>query len=490
MTISAPKAILIWRCIEKIKWHFGQIPSFTNFLSEFVTSVKRIENFLLCDEIETQMTEKLDFNETDVAIEFKTSNFFWGFDLDQKDNEKVKDLKELKSFVSSEVESIPFTEDCMNQTFEDRIALKNINLKIMKGEFVAIIGDVGAGKSSLINSLLGETLYVDDKVLDKYGDKELDYTNDNEDNIPPSIKEIMDARKQNVNESEAKIKIAGSVSLVEQKPFIISKTVRENILFGEDLDKDRYNKTIEICQLARDLEILEGGDLTQIGEKGINLSGGQKARLSIARAVYSNKDIILMDDPLSALDAHVKKSIFDEVCCKELRDRTRVLVTHAVDFLDNVDRIIVIDKGNIILNGTYSELMEHEYFQKIMNTMHKQDKKDEDENIIIADDAKEHTVEKTKNHMNLTEKKLLEQEDDEELEVNFRTYLEYFAFCRNGLIAISISIIIMFIMRYLQMKNDYIILNWVRDFTATGHAEYGTLLFLISLVAGSLILEF
>lgn len=102
------------------------------------------------------------------------------------------------------------------------------------------------------------------------------------------------------------------MSLAEQRPFILSKSIRENILFGEKLD-DRYNKTIEACQLDRDLEIIIGGDLAQLGEKGITLSGGQKARVSLARAVYSERDIVLMDDPLSAFDAHVKKAVFDEV---------------------------------------------------------------------------------------------------------------------------------------------------------------------------------
>jgi len=110
------------------------------------------------------------------------------------------------------------------------------------------------------------------------------------------------------------VHIKGSMCLMEQTPWVSNATIRENILFGEPLDESKYNKTIESCQLARDLDILTGGDLTQIGEKGINLSGGQKARIGIARAVYANKDIILMDDPLSALDAHVKKKIFDEVC--------------------------------------------------------------------------------------------------------------------------------------------------------------------------------
>jgi len=90
-------------------------------------------------------------------------------------------------------------------------------------------------------------------------------------------------------------------------------TIRDNIQFGLPLDEDKYNRTIDICQLESDLEILKGGDLTEIGEKGINLSGGQKARISLARAVYANNDIILMDDPISALDSHVKHKVFDHV---------------------------------------------------------------------------------------------------------------------------------------------------------------------------------
>ena len=105
---------------------------------------------------------------------------------------------------------------------------------------------------------------------------------------------------------------------MQQVPWIQNKTIRENIIFGEPFDKERYERSIKICELTRDLEILPSGDLTEIGEKGINLSGGQKARVSLARAVYANKDLILMDDPISALDANVKKKIFQNVFTGEL----------------------------------------------------------------------------------------------------------------------------------------------------------------------------
>ena len=110
---------------------------------------------------------------------------------------------------------------------------------------------------------------------------------------------------------------------------------------------------------------MPAGDKTEIGEKGINLSGGQKARLGLARAVYQDNDLILMDDPISALDANVKKKIFEEVFQEEFKNKTRVLVTHAVDFLHLVDRIILMKDGQIAMEGSYNELKDNEYFQNL-----------------------------------------------------------------------------------------------------------------------------
>mmetsp|Transcript_29533 Transcript_29533/g.39949 ORF Transcript_29533/g.39949 Transcript_29533/m.39949 type:complete len:146 (+) Transcript_29533:1428-1865(+) len=141
------------------------------------------------------------------------------------------------------------------------------------------------------------------------------------------------------------------------------------------MDEDHYNETINICQLAKDLDLMEDGDLTEIGEKGINLSGGQKARLGLARAVYANKDIILMDDPVSALDAQVKKKIFKEVFMGKLKDKTRVLVTHAIDFLSVSDSIILLDKGKVVLKGHYEEVKDNEYLVKLMK-IHQQQKEE------------------------------------------------------------------------------------------------------------------
>lgn len=143
------------------------------------------------------------------------------------------------------------------------------------------------------------------------------------------------------------ITVEGKLSYVQQQPWIQNLTIRDNILFGLPYDESKYNQVIKDCELERDLQILPSGDFTEIGEKGINLSGGQKARISLARAVYSNKDIILMDDPISALDANVRKKIFKNVIMKQFRGKTRILVTHAVDFLKLTDRIIIMKSGEI-----------------------------------------------------------------------------------------------------------------------------------------------
>ena len=133
------------------------------------------------------------------------------------------------------------------------------------------------------------------------------------------------------------------------------------------MDLERYINTVAACQLESDLAILPAGDLTEIGEKGINLSGGQKARVSLARAVYANKDIVLMDDPISALDANVRKFIFNQVFQGMLKEKTRILVTHAVDFLHLADKIIVMSQGQVKAVGTYNELQDDEHLKKVLS---------------------------------------------------------------------------------------------------------------------------
>jgi ABC-type bacteriocin/lantibiotic exporter with double-glycine peptidase domain len=157
-------------------------------------------------------------------------------------------------------------------------ALKDINFTVKEGEFVCIIGEVGSGKSSLIQALLNNMIQI--------------------------------------NKDESRVIINGSISYVPQEAWIQNDTLRNNILFYLPFDSQRYYHILDICELKPDLDVLIGGDMTEIGEKGINLSGGQRARINIARALYNNKDIYIFDDPLSALDANVGKNIVRN-CIKE-----------------------------------------------------------------------------------------------------------------------------------------------------------------------------
>ncbi|XP_012942425.1 multidrug resistance-associated protein 1 [Aplysia californica] len=198
--------------------------------------------------------------------------------------------------------------------------LQNINVSVRPGQLVAVVGSVGAGKSSLLSAVLGEMHRL------------TGYSN-----------------------------INSSVAYVPQQAWIQNNTIRENIFFGKSCNPDYYDRVIRACALQSDLEILPAGDKTEIGEKGINLSGGQKQRVSLARAVYSDADIFLLDDPLSAVDSHVGRHIFNQVIGPQgiLQAKTRVLVTHGIHWLPHVDHIYVMNNGQITEAGTYQELLSH-----------------------------------------------------------------------------------------------------------------------------------
>jgi ABC-type transport system involved in cytochrome bd biosynthesis fused ATPase/permease subunit len=170
--------------------------------------------------------------------------------------------------------------------------------------------------------------------------------------------------------------------------------------------------------------ILPAGDNTEIGEKGINLSGGQKARVSLARAVYSEKDIVLLDDPFSALDSQVKNEIFEKVINGELKDKTRLLVTHATEYLSHADKIVVMDRGKIIYFGTYEELKENSHYSEIEEIIHQMDKshpKEETKEEEIV--GEEHQI---LLKQKLESQKIVDKEADEVVEVGWSTHKKFF----------------------------------------------------------------
>uniref|UniRef100_A0A8C2H5H4 ABC-type glutathione-S-conjugate transporter n=1 Tax=Cyprinus carpio TaxID=7962 RepID=A0A8C2H5H4_CYPCA len=243
--------------------------------------------------------------------------------------------------------------DIVNGTFswakQDQATLDNINVMVPQGSLLAVVGHVGCGKTSLVSALLGE-----------------------------------------MEKQEGQISIRGSVAYVPQQAWIQNATLRDNILFGRPYVEQKYRCVLEACALTPDLEVLPGGDQTEIGEKGINLSGGQRQRVSLARALYSDADVYLLDDPLSAVDAHVAKHIFDKVIGPEgaLKGKTRILVTHGISFLPQVDNILVMVDGRVSEMGSYQDLLKQNgAFAEFLRNYSLEDIIEDDEEEEFPEDA-------------------------------------------------------------------------------------------------------
>ncbi|KAH0451594.1 hypothetical protein IEQ34_018893 [Dendrobium chrysotoxum] len=298
---------------------------------------------------------------------------------------------------------------------EERPTLSNVNLDISAGSLVAIVGGTGEGKTSLVSAMLGE--------------------------LPP---------KAGFNTT---VVIRGSVAYVPQISWIFNASVRDNILFGSHFEARRYEEAIEVTALQHDLELLPGGDLTEIGERGVNISGGQKQRVSMARAVYSNSDVYIFDDPLSALDAHVGRQVFDRCIKETLRGKTRVLVTNQLHFLPNVDTIIVVHEGMVKEKGTFEELNSNGFlFRKLMENAGKMEeqvdeKKSENEGEEAATSTENGEVIKSGNGLENKNTKgkngksvLIKQEERETGVVSFKVVDRY----KNALGGLWVVMILFF----------------------------------------------
>ncbi|XP_015722690.1 canalicular multispecific organic anion transporter 1 isoform X2 [Coturnix japonica] len=243
--------------------------------------------------------------------------------------------------------AVRFSEATFTWEQDGNPVIRDVTLDIKPGSLVAVVGAVGSGKSSLISAMLGE----------------------------------MENIKGHIN-------IQGSLAYVPQQAWIQNATLRDNILFGSELDEARYQKVIKACALLPDLELLPAGDQTEIGEKGINLSGGQKQRVSLARAVYNDADIYILDDPLSAVDAHVGKHLFEHVLGPKglLQKKTRILVTHSISFLPQVDNIVVLVAGAVSEHGSYSTLLANRgAFAQFLNSYGSQEESAAEETTAAVD---------------------------------------------------------------------------------------------------------
>ncbi|XP_030375917.1 probable multidrug resistance-associated protein lethal(2)03659 [Scaptodrosophila lebanonensis] len=289
-------------------------------MAEALVSIKRVEKYML-------------YEETDVAdksVDMPTPNYPGSnqstlhtnqFSEDRDANEKLLPPTSLPNINENAVLSeagisitslkAKWDEKSLDYTLDD------VNLRVQPGTLVAIIGPVGAGKSSLIQAILGE-----------------------------------------LRAETGAIKVNGTFSYASQEPWLFTGTVRQNILFGQPMDKRRYAQVVKKCALERDFDLLPFGDKTIVGERGASLSGGQKARISLARAVYRQTAIYLLDDPLSAVDTHVGRHLFDQCMRGYLREHIVILVTHQLQFLQHADQIVIMDKGKVSAVGSYDSLRE------------------------------------------------------------------------------------------------------------------------------------
>ncbi|RZB38697.1 ABC tran domain containing protein, partial [Asbolus verrucosus] len=256
-------------------------------ISDAKTSIERIQKFLITESKKQKIAKKI-----------RRSN---------KVGCILKLNKELRVKVTAiHVKNVSFKWD--KSLSAD--ALRDISFDAVAGELIGVIGAAGSGKSTLLQLILKE-----------------------------------------IEPMKGNLEVEGLLSYASQEPWIFSASVRQNILFGQNLDKEKYQKVIEVCALEHDLSLFPYGDRTLVGERGVMLSGGQKARIGLARAVYRDADFYLLDDPLSAVDAHVASKIFNECILGYLRSKCVILVTHQVQFLKAVKKIYTLDKGKVITGG-------------------------------------------------------------------------------------------------------------------------------------------
>ncbi|KAJ8680830.1 hypothetical protein QAD02_016617 [Eretmocerus hayati] len=391
--INAEKAFMLIAFFDILRnTLYSAFPLGIQSLAQALVSIKRVQNFLLLEEIQ---------------YKFSSNNIF----RDEKVLEKPSEALLLRD--------VHVKWDAENETE----TLKDMSFTLDFGSLTAVIGRVGSGKTTLLNTILQEAPWI-----------------------------------------TGEIKINGKISYASQVPWLFTSTVRQNILFGLPLNEERYKKVIEVCQLSQDFESFPFGDNSLIGEKGLNLSGGQCARVNLARAVYRQADIYLLDDPLSALDTRVGRRVFKDCIKTFLKDKTIILVTHQFQFLKDVDKIIVlVNDGISQVKENYAELINSGLDLAEMLTVESQSE-DVDMDVVITVRENITHVKEASNKIEEVERE--QAEDRKYGDISLNTYKGYFAAAQDSWLLFFVAFTTA-IFQIPSVASDYLVTNWVNTKTIT-----------------------
>ncbi|KAI8612179.1 P-loop containing nucleoside triphosphate hydrolase protein [Chytriomyces sp. MP71] len=316
----------------------GRIPQIIFSIAQAQIAYKRMSEFLVAEEAaKDDFPESRAVSESEDAVLLADASFTWESAATKEDDDYESKKKGKKDSDKKSSSSLAVSEQTVDT---DIFTLDGVNLAVKRGSLVAVVGATGSGKSSLLSAITG-----------------------------------------GMRKTGGQATIYGAVAYAAQDPWIISGTIQDNITLLDESVAPRVQYAVEACSLNKDLNSFPSGIKTHIGEKGINLSGGQKARIALARTIATNPDVFVLDDPLSALDAHVSKAIFEEAIKGDaMKGKTVFLATHLLHVLPSVDQVIVMEKGKIVQNGGFQELMQNEQgrLADIMKDYHLDGEDDED----------------------------------------------------------------------------------------------------------------
>ncbi|CAG9836011.1 unnamed protein product [Diabrotica balteata] len=360
--------------------------------SEMFISMKRIQSFLLFDELKAD------------------KHFEPGKELED-DKKRYNSITEKVLQTSNGSIHIKKASAKWLKSQPDN-NLENINMDVTAGEVVAVVGSVGSGKSTLLHIIM----------------KELEL-------------------------QSGSVDITGTVSYASQEPWLFGGSIRQNILFGEQFDQEKYDEVVKVCALQRDFTLFPHGDRTLAGERGVTLSGGQRARINLARAVYKEADIYLLDDPLSAVDTHVGKHLFEECICGYLSNKCVVLVTHQLQHLKNIDKIYLMTNGKIAVSGSYSDIREsNTEYSKLLADMEEEEEESRRKSQRVVTKS-----EKTEKEAAI---QVLKREGTGSGNISDHVYMSY-ARAGGNLIKVFLLISLFFLGQGLDSLSDYFITFWV-----------------------------